>query len=132
VAAGLAIGGAAFHAALLHGDRLRRLGETAAHVWAAIPGGSLLAGPLDWLAGLASWPGWLPTLGEWLLGIVLVALVFVILARFGIGRWTAWDERERWLARSDPPRPTDRRPVAIEAALLTGGAAVLALLVALT
>jgi hypothetical protein len=132
VTAGAAIGGAALHAALFHGDRLRRLGETVADAWGAIPGGSLLAGPIDWVAGLASWPGWLPTLGEWLLGMILVALVFVILARFGIGRWVTWDERERWLARSEPPRPTDRRGVAIEAVALVAAAAVLALLVALT
>ena len=132
VGAGVALGGATLHAALLHGDRLRRLGETVAHAWGSIPGGSLLASPIDWVAGLVHWPGWLPTLGEWLLGVALVSLAFVILARIGIGRWVGWDERERWLGRSEPPRPTERRGVAIEVLALVTGAAVLALLVALT
>ena len=104
VAAVVAIGGASLHAVLLHGDRLRRLGETTAVAWSLIPGGSLVVSPVDWLAGLAAWPAWFPTLGEWLLGIVLVGVVFVILARVGIGRWNAWDERERWLTRTEPPR----------------------------
>jgi hypothetical protein len=132
VAAGIALSGATLHAVVFHGDRLRRLGQTSAEAWGAIPGGALLASPLDWLAGLAAWPDWLPTVGEWLLGVTVVGLAFVILARMGIGRWVAWDERERWLGRSEPPRPTERRTVTLEAAALVGGAIVLAILVALS
>jgi hypothetical protein len=132
VAAAVAIGGATLHAALLHGDRLRRLGQTMADAWGAIPGGSLLASPLDWIAGLAAWPGWLPTLGEWLLGVLLVGLVYVILTRVGIGRWVAWDERERWLTRSEPPQPSERRGPAVQGAVLVLVAALIALLVALS
>ena len=132
VAGTVAIGGATLHAALLHGDRLRRLGETVADIWGAIPGAALLTSPVDWLAGLRAWPGWLPTTGEWLLGILLVALAFVILLRVGIGRWEAWDATERWLARSEPPRPPDRDGVALQAAVLGGLAVALAVVVALS
>ena len=50
VAAVVAIGGASLHALLLHGDRLRRLGETTAVAWSLIPGGSLVVSPVE-LAG---------------------------------------------------------------------------------
>lgn len=126
----LAAGGATLHAAFAGGDRLRRLGETGTAVWSAIPGGSLAASPIDWLAGLVRWPTWLPTIGEWLLGLALVALAFAVLARFGTGRWEKWDTRERWLGRSEPPRPPERGRAAVEAAVLGGAAALLALLVA--
>ena len=132
VAGTVAIGGATIHAALLHGDRLRRLGETIADVWGAIPGAALLTSPIDWFAGLRAWPGWLPTTGEWLLGVLLVVLVFVILLRVGIGRWEAWDATERWLARSEPPQPPDRDGVALQAAVLGGLAVALAVVVALS
>ena len=132
IAATVAIGGATLHAALLHGDRLRGLGETAAEVWGAIPGAALLTSPLDWLAGLRAWPGWLPTTGEWLIGVLLVALAFVILLRIGIGRWEAWDTTERWLARSEPPRPPERGGVALQAAVLGGLVVALAVVVALS
>lgn len=132
VAAGAAIVGATLHAALLHGDRLRALGQTSADVWGAIPGGAALTSPIDWLAGLRAWPGWLPTAGEWMLGLVLVGLAFFILTRVGIGRWEGWDATERWLTRSEPPRPPERGGVALQAAVLVGIAVVLALLIALT
>lgn len=132
VAAVVAIGGAGLHALLLHGDLLRRLGETTAVAWSVIPGGALVASPVDWLAGLTTWPASFPTVGEWLLGIVLVGLVFVILARIGIGRWNAWDERERWLTRTEPPRAPQRRGPYVEAAALIGVAVAIALVVALS
>ena len=132
VAATVAIGGATLHAAVLHGDRLRGLGETAARVWGAIPGGALLTSPIDWLAGLRAWPGWLPSAGEWLLGIALVSLAFVILLRVGIGRWEAWDATERWLTRSEPPRPPERDGAYLQAAVLGGLAVALAVVVALS
>jgi hypothetical protein len=132
VAGTVAIGGATIHAALLHGDRLRRLGETTTDVWGAIPGATLLTSPIDWFAGLRAWPGWLPTTGEWLLGVLLVVLVFVILVRVGIGRWEAWDATERWLGRSEPPQPPDRDGVALQAAVLGGLAIALAVVVALS
>ena len=65
--------GRGLDAVLLHGDRLRRLGETTAVAWVADPRRLRWScSPVDWLAGLAAWPAWFPTLGEWLLGIVLV------------------------------------------------------------
>jgi hypothetical protein len=132
VAAAAGIGLAVVHAVLFHGDRLRALGATATQVWAVIPGSNLISGPIDWLAGLAHWPSRLPTVGEWTLGIGVVGLAFVLLARFGIGRWEVWDEHERWLTRSEPPRPPERRQPAVEALALIGAAIVLALLVGLT
>ena len=128
----LGIGLAAIHAGLFHGDRLRTIGATSAEVWAAIPGSPLISGPLNWLAGLVAWPSWFPTVGQWLFGIVVVGLAYVVLARFGTGRWEAWDERERWLTRTEPPRPPERRGPAIEAVGLVGGATALALAIALT
>ncbi len=131
-AAFLAIGGATLHAAFAGGDRLRELGATAAVVWGAIPGGSLATGPIDWLAGLARWPGWLPTLGEWLLGMAIVAVAFAVLARLGTSRWDEWDARERWQSRSEPPRPLDRGRVVPLAVALVGVAVVLAFVVAVS
>ncbi|HEY6056551.1 MAG TPA: hypothetical protein VIV06_00890 [Candidatus Limnocylindrales bacterium] len=132
VAALAAVGGAALHAAVAGGDRLRRLGETASTVFGAIPGTGVIGGPIDWLAGLARWPAWLPTLGEWVLGVLVVAVGFVVLGRIGIARWNAWDLRERWLGRSEPPRPLERQTVWLEAALLGAAAVVLAAAVAVT
>ena len=124
--------GAVLHAALAHGDQLRRLGESAAAVARAIPGSNVVSGPIDWLAGLRPWPDWLPVLGEWLLGVIVVAGVFALLARIGIARWDGWDERERWLGRSEPPRPLQRDGIVAEGAILVGVALVLALAIALT
>ena len=132
VAAIVAVAGAALHAALAHGDQLRRLGESTAAVARAIPGSNVVSGPIDWLAGLRPWPDWLPVLGEWLLGAIVVVAVFALLARVGIGRWDAWDQRERWLGRSEPPRPLQRDGIVAEGAILVGVALVLALVIALT
>lgn len=128
----VAVVGAALHAALAHGDQLRRLGESTAAVARAIPGSNVVSGPVDWFAGLRNWPDWLPVLGEWLLGAIVVAGAFALLARIGIARWDGWDERERWLGRSEPPRPLQRDGIVAEGAILVGVALVLALVIALT
>ncbi|MGD0247474.1 MAG: hypothetical protein ABSB75_00310 [Candidatus Limnocylindrales bacterium] len=84
-----------------------RLGADFAHVWASIPGHEIIAGPLDGLSQVASWPGALPVIGEWVMGSVIIAVCFLILARIGVGRWEVWDAVERHDARSSAPvKPT--------------------------
>jgi hypothetical protein len=74
-----------------------------AGLWGTIPGHEVIAGPLDGLSKVATWPGFLPTLGEWALGTVTLACAFLALARFGVGRWAAWDRRERLAVRKRVP-----------------------------
>ena len=80
-----------------------RLGAEVAARWGALPGHEIIAGPLDGLSGVASWPGALPALGEWSLGTAIIAIGFLILARIGVGRWEAWDQQERQAARKRVP-----------------------------
>jgi hypothetical protein len=80
-----------------------RLGADLAGWWGTVPGHEVIAGPLDGLSKVASWPGVLPTLGEWGLGAAIVAGAFLVLARVGVGRWEAWDRRERLAARKRVP-----------------------------
>jgi hypothetical protein len=87
--------------ARLHGPA--RLGADFAGLWAKIPGHEIIAGPLDGLSGVASWPGALPLVGEWAMGSTIIALAFLVLARIGVGRWEAWDASERKAARSSVP-----------------------------
>jgi hypothetical protein len=57
--------------------------------------------------------------GEWAIGATIIAAAFLILARIGVGRWAAWDLRERTAARSRVPvRSSGWRP-AITFGLLT-------------
>jgi len=81
----------------------QRLGSDVAGWWGAVPGHQLIAGPLDGLSGVAAWPGFLPTLGEWAIGAAIVCVAFLLLARVGVGRWEAWDRRERTEARKQVP-----------------------------
>ena len=95
-----------------------RLGADASTWWATVPGHELLTGPMDGVAKVASWPGFLRGLGEWGLGAALVAVAFLIIARIGVGRWEAWDERERVIARrAIPGRAGTLRPAAMFAFL---------------
>jgi hypothetical protein len=80
-----------------------RLGADIAGWWGTVPGHEIIAGPLDGLSKVAAWPGFLHDLGEWGLGTVVVAIVFLILARYGVGRWEAWDAEERQAARRRVP-----------------------------
>jgi len=80
-----------------------RLGADFAGRWATIPGHEIIAGPLDGLSKVASWPGALPLIGEWAMGVAIVAAAFVVLARVGVGQWETWDSRERAAARQRVP-----------------------------
>ncbi|MFI5258393.1 MAG: hypothetical protein ACHQ01_02105 [Candidatus Limnocylindrales bacterium] len=80
-----------------------RLGAAFAGAWAQVPGHQLIQGPLDGLAQTASWPGALPLVGEWAMGVVLIAMVFLVLSRIGVGRWEVWDMAERQAARRRVP-----------------------------
>jgi hypothetical protein len=90
-----------------------RLGADFAAFWAKIPGHEIIAGPLDGLSGVASWPGALPLIGEWIMGSTIIALAFLVLARIGVGRWEAWDATERQASRSSVPVKLSGRPPAI-------------------
>ena len=81
-----------------------RLGADVAGAWGGIPGHEIIAGPLDGISKLAAWPGVLPQIGEWALGSAIVAIMFVVLARIGVGRWEAWDLRARGAARKRVPQ----------------------------
>jgi hypothetical protein len=96
-----------------------RLGSEFAGWWRTVPGHELIAGPLDGLSQVASWPSFLRTIGEWGLGVAVVAAAFLVLARVGIAFWGVWDRRERQAAhRKEPSRPSRVVP-AIEFILLT-------------
>ncbi len=95
--------GAAGVSALAGSAGPERLGADLAGRWASIPGHEIIAGPLDGLSRVAGWPGALPLIGEWAIGASVIALVFLVLARIGVGRWEAWDQRERRLARRSVP-----------------------------
>jgi hypothetical protein len=85
-----------------------RLGGDAAWVWGHVPGHEIIAGPLDGVSKVAAWPGALPLIGEWLLGTLIVAMAFLVLARIGVGRWEAWDGRARVAARKRVPEAVGR------------------------
>jgi hypothetical protein len=80
-----------------------RLGAELAGAWASVPGHQIIAGPLDGLSQVASWPGVLPHIGEWVIGSAVIGVAFLILARIGVGRWEAWDQEERASARRRLP-----------------------------
>jgi hypothetical protein len=102
-----------------------RLGADVADWWGTVPGHELIAGPLDGLSRVASWPGFLPALGEWGLGVAIVAVAFLILARIGVGRWEAWDGRERSAARRRVPAQIGRLGPALTFGALTLAAVVM-------
>lgn len=96
-----------------------RLGGDFATWWRTVPGHGIIAGPLDWLSGVASWPSFLRTIGQWGLGVAVVGLAFLVLARVGIGFWGSWDRRERQAAHQKTPERPSRIVPAIEFGLLT-------------
>jgi hypothetical protein len=95
-----------------------RLGSDFAGRWATLPGHELIAGPLDGLSKVAGWPGALPLIGEWAIGVAIVAAAFLVLSRIGVGQWEAWDKRERSAARKRvPSQPGGWRPAVTFGAL---------------
>jgi hypothetical protein len=96
-----------------------RLGADVAGAWGQIPGHEIVAGPLDGISRAASWPGVLPQIGEWMIGTIIVAIMFVVLARIGVGRWEAWDLRARVAARKRVPESVGTWPPRLTFLLLT-------------
>jgi hypothetical protein len=93
-------------AARMHGPE--RLGADIANLWSTVPGHEIVAGPLDGISGIHDWPGELPVIGAWALGMVVIAAAFIVLARIGVGRWEAWDLSERVAARKLVPAQDPR------------------------
>jgi hypothetical protein len=85
-----------------------------------VPGHHLVSDPLDAASTVADFPGFLLDLGQWIAGTVAIVLVFLALARIGVGRWSAWDACERAAARLRVPvRPSRRVPMLKMLALAT-------------
>jgi hypothetical protein len=80
-----------------------RLGADFASFWSTVPGHEIIAGPLDGISKVALWPNTFRLLGEWSIGAAIIAIAFLVLARIGVGRWTAWDAAERQAARRSIP-----------------------------
>jgi hypothetical protein len=102
-----------------------RLGTAVAGWWSSVPGHELIAGPLDGVSRVASWPGLLRSVGEWGLGSAIVIVAFLLLARIGVSRWEAWDMRERLAARKRLPAQAGRWRPALTFGLLTAVTAAL-------
>jgi hypothetical protein len=101
-----------------------RLGAEFANWWNTVPGHGIIAGPLDGLAGMAKWPEALRNFGEWGLGSAIIVVAFLVLAHIGVGRWEAWDRRDRMRARQhDPARVSLLSPTLTFAALTIAAAA---------
>jgi hypothetical protein len=96
-----------------------RLGADFAGLWSHVPGHEAIAGPLNGLSQVASWPGQLPLLGEWAIGTAIVVVAFVVLTRIGVGRWEAWDLEARRAARKPVPKRSSRLVPMIQLGLLT-------------
>ncbi|HEU4673723.1 MAG TPA: hypothetical protein VFS32_12575 [Candidatus Limnocylindrales bacterium] len=115
----------------LGGNVLAAAGDAFAGVFAMVPGHEVIAGPVDAYgrlagglcdaAGLAALANGLGRLGPPLLGAVLVAALYLVLAAFGNGRWDAWDRRERAAVRPEVPVFPSRREAAGEAVALISG-----------
>ena len=76
-----------------------------------VPFHELITAPLAFLAGLADWPAGFGPLGQWLVGSVAIAILFVAIGWVGVQVWNGWDGREREIARHEPLGPVDRRGV---------------------
>ncbi|MGZ6269857.1 MAG: hypothetical protein ACXWMU_04735 [Candidatus Limnocylindrales bacterium] len=98
-----------------------RLGAAVTGWWGSSPFGGLVGAPLDWLASWASWPAALRPVGEWAVGTVLVAVVFLLIGGAGASIWDGWDSQERLAARAARLAPLDRRRPLL--ALLASGIA---------
>ncbi len=121
----VALLGAAGFAAFAGRQGPERLGAAFAGLWAQIPGHEIIAGPLDSLSQAASWPGVLPLIGEWAMGVGIIAVVFLVLSRIGVGRWSVWDMRERQAARRRVPGNVTGWGPALTFAVLTAVAVAL-------
>lgn len=78
----------------------------------SVPFHEVITAPLGFIASLADWPAGFVPLGQWLLGTVAIALLFVALGWVGAQVWNGWDAREREVARHEPLGPVDRSGVA--------------------
>lgn len=94
----VALAGAAGVAGTVGRQGPERLGADFAARWATIPGHEIIAGPLDGLSKVAGWPGALPLIGEWAMGL-------------SSWRWRswcwpglAWDAGRRGTSESAGPR----------------------------
>jgi hypothetical protein len=89
-----------------------RLGLDAATLANSIPGHQFVTDPLDSLARAVAWSPSLSGFCNWCLGIGCATIVFLILARIGVGCWAAWDLSERREARLRFLHPVSRvRPL---------------------
>ncbi len=93
------------------------IGASFAQQFGAAPFHQIVTVPLDLVASLTTFPAWFVPLGEWLLGAGLIAALFFVIAIVGIRMWSAWDERERDVARHEVLGAVDRRSVAAAFAL---------------
>jgi hypothetical protein len=94
------------------------LGAAIADWFGTLPGHQLISGPLDFLAGGGDYPDWIASFGDWLIGVLVVGLVFWAIAIVGGRLWASWDQRERAMARLERLVPIHRRDVAVVSALL--------------
>ena len=85
-----------------------RLGLDAATLANSVPGHQLVTDPLDTLARAVAWSPSLNGFYDWCLGVGIAALIFLILARIGAGRWAVWDLSERREARLRVLHPVSR------------------------
>jgi hypothetical protein len=83
-----------------------------------IPFHQLITTPLDFISDLAGLPAGAADLGQWLLGSVVIALVFTLIGLIGVQLWARWDDRERDIARREPLRPVHRMDVAVVSAVM--------------
>jgi hypothetical protein len=93
------------------------LGAHLAAKFADAPFHQVVTVPLDLVASLATFPAWFVPVGEWLLGASIVAVVFLVIAVIGLRIWSAWDAREREIARRERLEPVHRRDVALVSVL---------------
>jgi|GEM_PF-1234273 len=111
--------------------RLTRAGERVALAWDAVPGSEIISAPVGAITGaigvvlttlgLGGLATWLATLGPLLLGVVLLVGLAYALVKIGIGRWAAWDRRERTAMHPEVPDLPPRDGAASEALLLVSG-----------
>ena len=89
-----------------------RLGGDMTGLWSKIPGHQLVGDPLDAVSKVASFPGILLNVAQWALGSLTIVLIFMAVARIGVGRWSAWDAAERTASRQRVPvRPSRLGPM---------------------
>ena len=112
-------------------ERLTSAGDRVALAWSAVPGHQLVSAPIEAVAGavgailatvgLADLATTLASLGPPLLGLALLFVLTVVLAKAGTGRWHDWDRRERRAMHPERPSLPDRSRAFGQALLLLGG-----------